>query len=125
MKSFQCVLHYVLSCCLILIFIPACASVEQSQVIVSTNAPVGQVGTNLFFTPTNQLLTPAGKLVELPGMRPQAMAIFADGTRLITAGKTAEIVVVDPSSGEIMQRIALPAEDEMHASVNPVSPQLL
>ena len=125
MKSFQCVLHYVLSYCLILIFITACSSVDQSQVIVSTNAPVGQVGTNIFFTPTNQLLTPAGKLVELPGMRPQAIALFADGTRLITAGKTPEIVVVDPSSGEIMQRIALPADDEAHASVNPVSPRLL
>ncbi|NDG64533.1 MAG: phosphoesterase, partial [Planctomycetes bacterium] len=125
MKSFQCVLQYALKCCLISIFIPACASVEQSQVIVSTNDPVGQVGINRFFTPTNQLLTPAGKLVELPGMRPQAIALFADGTRLITAGKTSEIVVVDPSSGEIIQRITLPAEDETHASANPVSPRLL
>src|SRR5438034_9136305 len=33
--------------------------------------PVGEIGTNLYSTPINQLLTPAGRQIELPGLRPQ------------------------------------------------------
>ena len=38
----------------------------------STRETVGQAGTNRYYTPANQVLTPAGIQVELPGMRPQA-----------------------------------------------------
>ena len=41
----------------------------------STKSPVGQLGTNRWYTPANQILTPAGIQVELPGMRPQALAL--------------------------------------------------
>ena len=41
----------------------------------STREVVGRLGTNRFYTPANQILTPAGIQVELPGMRPQAVAL--------------------------------------------------
>jgi YVTN family beta-propeller protein len=56
----------------------------------------------------NQIVTPAGRQVELPGLRPQALALSPDGRLLLTAGKTAELVVVDPDRGEVRQRVALP-----------------
>jgi hypothetical protein len=39
-------------------------------------------------TPFNQVLTPAGRQVELPGLRPQAIALSPDGRLLVTSGKT-------------------------------------
>src|SRR5437879_3760735 len=54
----------------------------------STKEQVGQVGTNRYYTPANQILTPAGRQVELPGMRPQALALSPGARLLVTAGKT-------------------------------------
>jgi YVTN family beta-propeller protein len=70
--------------------------------------PVGQRGTNRTVLPVNQVVTPLGVQVDLPGLRPQALALSPDGRVLITAGKTAELVVVDPASGAIRQRVPLP-----------------
>ena len=61
-------------------------------------------------TPVNQVLTPLGRQVDLPAMRPQALALSPDGRIVVTAGKTSELVVVDPVSGEILQKVALPNE---------------
>jgi len=46
--------------------------------------------------------------VELPGLRPQALALSPDGRLLLTAGKTADLVVVDPGTGAVRQRVPLP-----------------
>jgi YVTN family beta-propeller protein len=69
---------------------------------------VGRRGANRTVLPVNQVVTPLGVQVELPGLRPQALALSPDGRVLITAGKTAELVVVDPASGAIRQRVPLP-----------------
>jgi YVTN family beta-propeller protein len=74
----------------------------------ATTETVGR-STNGFVTPVNQRLTPAGILVELPGMRPQALALSPDGKLLVTAGLTHELVAVNPASGKIIQHVPLPA----------------
>ncbi len=61
-------------------------------------------------TPMNQVVTPAGRLVELPEMRPQALALSPDGKLLVTAGLTHELVVLDPATGKISQRVNLPSD---------------
>jgi len=61
----------------------------------STTATVGRIGGGLE-TPVNQVVTPAGTLVELPRMRPQALALSPNGKLLVTAGLTHELVVLDP-----------------------------
>src|SRR5258706_9384221 len=85
----------------------------QNQIIAAdfaaTTKPVGR-STNGFITPVNQLVTPAGTLVELPSMRPQALALSPDGKLLVTAGITHELVVVDPANGKILQRVPLPSD---------------
>src|SRR6185436_16792901 len=61
-------------------------------------------------TPVNQVLTPAGIQVELPKLRPQALALSPDGKVLATSGKTHELILVDPVNGRILDQIALPSE---------------
>ncbi len=68
---------------------------------------VGRIGVNRYQTPTGQLLTPAGLQVPLPGMRPQALALSADGRLLATAGKNNSLVVIDPASGRRLQNVPL------------------
>src|ERR1035438_3062444 len=75
----------------------------------TTTAPVGRAGGSLI-TPVNQIVTPAGIFVELPGMRPNALALSPDGKLLVTAGLTHELVAVDPVSGKILQHIPLPSD---------------
>jgi len=61
-------------------------------------------------TPVNQIVRPAGTLVELPGMRPQALALSPDGRALVTSGLKRELVVLDPGPGKIVQRVPFPAD---------------
>jgi DNA-binding beta-propeller fold protein YncE len=56
-------------------------------------------------------------------MRPQAVALAPNGGLLVTAGKTSELVVLDPAAGTIKQRVELPQNDI--ATTPPVSEQLL
>ncbi|MDB6023290.1 MAG: Phosphoesterase family protein [Pedosphaera sp.] len=91
----------------------------------ATTETVGRQETNLFATPVNQLLTPAGRQAELPGMRPQAVALSPDGKLLVTSGMTHELVVVDPVTGKILQRVALPTDNIKDAPAHPVSDTIL
>jgi YVTN family beta-propeller protein len=77
-----------------------------------------------FETPVNQWLTPAGRQVELPGMRPLALALSPDKRFLVTAGQTHELVVLDPMYGKILQHVPLPEAGEA-PSPNPVSDAFL
>jgi YVTN family beta-propeller protein len=84
------------------------ASGSNAEDFGATTETVGR-GTNGLVTPANQLVTPAGTQVELPGIRPNALALSPDGNILVTAGLTHELVVVDPATGKISQRVALPS----------------
>ena len=69
---------------------------------------VGRREKGELITPVNQWVTPVGTQLELPGLRPQALVVSPDGKLLLVAGKTAEIVVIDPESAAIKQRVGLP-----------------
>jgi DNA-binding beta-propeller fold protein YncE len=102
-----------------------CRNLSDPPSPVSTSELVGQLGTNRWYTPANQILTPAGIQVELPGLRPQAIALSPDGRLLVTAGKTEELVVVDPATGEIRQRVLLPSEKDQDPAPDAVSTHIL
>ena len=74
----------------------------------TTTTPVGHNG-DAVITPVNQIVTPAGAQIALPGIRPNALALSPDGKILVTAGMTHELVVLDPASGQILQHVALPS----------------
>ena len=90
-----------------------------------TQRPVGQIGTNRYYTPVNQVIAPAGIQVELPGMRPQAIALSPNGRLLVTAGKTHDLVVIDPATGTITQRVPLPSDKATDVTPESVSEEIL
>jgi len=87
-----------------------CRGQAPAEAPFSTREKVGQVGTNSYYTPANQVVTPAGRQVELPGMRPQALALSPNGRLLVTAGKTHDLLVLDPATGEVVQHVPLPSD---------------
>ena len=74
--------------------------------------------------PVNQVIEPAGIQVELPGLRPQAVALSPDGRLLVTSGKTSEVVVIDPGTGKVLDRVPLPTA-KAEPVVGPVSTHIL
>jgi len=101
------------------------AAAESDTVELATSEHVGQLGTNLYDTPVHQKLTPAGRQVELPGLRPQAIALSPDGRLLAVSGKTPELVLLDPVAGTILQRVGLPAVRGGESMPARVSQQIL
>jgi len=75
----------------------------------SSTETVGETSPQRYVTPMHQVLTPVGIQVELPGLRPQGLALSPDGRLLATSGKTQDLVLLDPQSGVIKQRVALPS----------------
>jgi DNA-binding beta-propeller fold protein YncE len=76
----------------------------------SPQEKVGRLGPNRYYTPTNQVLTPIGLQIDLPGLRPQALALSPDGRLLAAAGLTHELLILDPATGAILQRLGLPSD---------------
>src|SRR5580692_925871 len=95
---------------------------ENPDGFATTTEPVGW-RTNTFETPVNQLLTPAGIQIELPGMRPNALALSPDGSLLVTSGLKAEVLVLAAASGETLQHVPLPATGQ--TGPDAVSAQIL
>jgi len=87
------------------------AQSEPDAPSFDTKEPVARLPGGRIMTPVNQVLTPFGQQVELPDMRPQALALSPDGQILVTAGKTPEVVVISPTTGNILQRVSLPSEE--------------
>ncbi|MGB9006481.1 MAG: hypothetical protein WCB96_12220, partial [Candidatus Aminicenantales bacterium] len=77
---------------------------------------VGTAGPQGTVLPVNQVVTPAGLQVPLPGLRPLALALSPDEKLLAVSGKTSEVVLIDPGSGRIRQRLFLPAQNEAQPS---------
>ena len=86
---------------------------QDEPVIERSIDPVGRSREDVIVTPVNQLLTPYGKQVELPGLRPQALALSPDGRLLVASGKTSELIVVDPVTSEIRQRVLFPDDSQV------------
>src|SRR4051794_35876407 len=91
----------------VFVLLAVCQSAESKPVknkFQNSTAPTSPAlpATNDISVPVNQVLRPAGLQVELPGMRPQVIALSPDGAILLTSGKTAELIVIDPRSGRIL-----------------------
>jgi len=75
-------------------------------------------------TPVNQVVTPFGQLEQLPGLRPQTIALAPDGELLVVAGKTSELLVFSfDSEGTaiLMQRVPYP-DDRQTVPADPEEP---
>jgi len=105
---------------LILISVLAfCLTSLQSQEIEVTSGRVGRLREDAIETPVNQRLTPYGRQVELPGMRPQVIALSPDRRLLVTSGKTNELIVINPTTGEIRATVSLPDDQQTFEPIAP------
>lgn len=114
---------------LLTLFIAATAAQLQGQDTAAGEARpqdlVGRWRDDVIVTPVNQLLTPFGKSIDLPGMRPQALALSPDGKILVAAGKTNDIVVLNPATGEVIKRVELPEEGLHEPATDQASTNIL
>src|SRR5579871_5182577 len=76
----------------------------------------GKTKSGEIILPVSQMLKPAGVQVELPGLRPQVIALSPDGKLLATSGKTRELVLVDPATSAIRQKVPLPGEQPVESA---------
>jgi len=111
---------------LILLALPSLTAADSSLGLAeyATKEPVARLPGGRTMTPVNQVLTPFGLQADLPGLRPQALALSPDGQILVTAGKTAQVVVVSPFTGNVLQTASLPSEDADDLA-DPVSSHIL
>jgi YVTN family beta-propeller protein len=91
----------------------------------SDEEKAGPAGAGRAVTPVNQILTPYGLQVDLPGLRPQALALSPNGKLLVTSGKANLLIVVDPVTGKIIQQVPLPSDKIHEPQPETVSPQIL
>ena len=92
---------------------------------ISSTEVVNPFSTNHVVLPIHQVLDPAGLQVELPGMRPQVMALSPDGKILVVSGKTHELVIIDPATGKIRQRVDLPSDRQREGAASETSARIL
>lgn len=84
----------------------AAASVPAAPGVAGARpAPDGRVR-----LPVHQILSPAGRQVVLPGVRPLAVAFAPGGAYLVTSGRKPELILVDPASGAVLRTVAMPSE---------------
>lgn len=93
----------------ILFFLFGIISCHQEE---SDMEQVGVAGDNRTVLPVNQVLEPVGIQIQLPGLRPQAVALSPNGRILAVSGKTNELVTIDPRTGKIVQIVEFPSEEQ-------------
>ena len=101
--------HPAFAMCLLLV---ACSAPEPIRPEPSSDQ-VGRLADGRQMTPVNQTLTPYGTFVDLPGLRPQALAQSFDGRHLYVSGKTSELLVLDAVTGAVAQRVPLPNDRQI------------
>ena len=63
--------------------VDAAAERQRPDALAADVEPVGRAADGHTVTPVNQVLTPAGRQVELPRLRPQVIALSPDGKKII------------------------------------------
>jgi YVTN family beta-propeller protein len=115
-KEYARQLQPVLTICLLvsifLLIIFFFISCRQEEALTGGQEKVGVEFDGKMIVPVNQLITPYGSQIQLPGMRPQGMAISPDNRLVAVSGKTSELVIIDPVDLSILQRVGFPLESQ-------------
>jgi YVTN family beta-propeller protein len=109
----------------ILGFVSANAFARAQHNSMDWSEAVGRTGSDRVVLPVNQVITPAGKQIELHGLRPQVLVLSPDGKILVTSGKTQDVIVIDPDTGNILQKVALPNDGPLAGLPAPTSAHYL
>ncbi|MCE9610166.1 MAG: beta-propeller fold lactonase family protein [Chthoniobacter sp.] len=93
-----------------------------AQTTVSPNRPpaatptaakverVGKSGENRWLLPTGQMIAPAGKQIDMPTIRPQALTLSPNGRFLAVAGSSKDVFIFDAATGEELSRATMPGD---------------
>jgi YVTN family beta-propeller protein len=109
---------------LLTMFVFAGSAAQSGSDFGATEDAVGRVSASRLNTSIHQVVDSAGLVVDLPGLRPQALALSPRGDILVVSGKTSELLTMNPQSGTVLQKVPLPAEPN-EATNAPVSTHLL
>ena len=106
---------------LLLALVPAVSLLAQDAAPTAPErvGPDAKLGQSRVVTPDNSILSPAGRQIDLPKMRPQAAALSPDGQLLAVSGKASVLVIINPADGTIRQSVALPSEDDTQPAIEP------
>ena len=107
-----------------LALLTGCLADHTNPTPLPASHTAGKVSLNSLL-PVHQELTPAGIQIELPGLRPQAIALSHDGRLLLTSGQTHELLALDPVSGRVSQHVQMPRDAATSAPVAPSSDAFL
>jgi YVTN family beta-propeller protein len=116
------------------LFKPAALTALMLSVCLGANAQLTdeelhqqakRVSDERIVTPVNQIVQPVGRQVNLPKLRPQAIALSPDGRILVTSGKTHDLIVIDPVSGKVVQTVELPSDNLTVSNLTAPSPRQL
>jgi YVTN family beta-propeller protein len=80
----------------------------QATAPAADREPARRGAGDRLITPVNQLVEPAGRQLDLPGLRPQALALSPDGKILVASGKTHDLIIIDPAAWKVVQKVPLP-----------------
>lgn len=111
-------------CSLVLTCTVFCLAVETADAQAPESDRVGWFDSSML-TPVNSRLTPFGDQLGLPGMRPQAICLNPDRSLLAVSGKTSQLLIVDPTTQEILQRVDLPSRSQNKPPEPSVSENIL
>src|SRR4051812_23748609 len=79
---------------IVLVSLLGCQSRRDPPQPLNPRENVGRASPNRTVTPVNQVLTPLGLQLELPGLRPQVLALSPNGRLLAVSGKTSELLII-------------------------------
>ena len=81
---------------------------RQDSAVAPDRDPARRAAGDRLITPVNQIVQPAGRQLDLPRLRPQALALSPDGQILAVSGKTHDLIIIDPASWKVVQTVPLP-----------------
>lgn len=121
MKKFA-IYYPVIFCLILLMLVSGC---REEKVSGPGKETVGVDFSGRMVVPVNQVIQPYGLQVQLPGLRPQGLALSPDGKLVAVSGKSNELVIIDPVDLRIKQKVPLPPESQNEPLPETVSENIL
>ena len=85
----------------------------------SAAGKVGRVAEGRWLLPTGQIIAPAGRQIDLAGIRPQALTLSPNGRFLAVAGSSKDVLIFDTATGQELSRTTMPGDAKVAVPPKP------